>query len=448
MIKSLFGRLVCTLLIWLMFQIPVIAEEAIHSSDPLSQTLPFQNNFDAIKQDSKIEVVKLRSGVLPGVVVGGHYDGLLKILQQRYTAVGQIDERLEDAARSLMEDELVQAGYNVVRSPANSLFADQMLDEVEPGRFLLGGTMTQVKLNSYSALFRDQTQDERMIRWELFDRATGKVVYRQETPGKAQAEGIDNPAATYEAIRSSFRSLLADSGFRAMLEQPTLADLPQTQPIHYEIAALASSDAPLNTEQIVTRSIPSIVQIRTPEGRGSGFVIDPSGLVLTNRHVVGSAYTVKTDLYDGSTHTARVIKRDTALDVALLQVEGSMADIPGLPICHTSAVKVGEGVVAIGNPLSLSNSVTQGVVSGIRKNGVHHLIQTDAAVNPGNSGGPLFNQRGAVIGIVTEKITSRGVEGLGFALPISESLERLNVKVNSPHAMLDACGNPTMIAAN
>ncbi|HEY9696053.1 MAG TPA: trypsin-like peptidase domain-containing protein [Trichocoleus sp.] len=448
MIKSFFGRFICTLLLWFMFQVPVMAEGLTNSAHPLSQPISFKTNFGSTSQDSRIEVVSLRSGVLPGVVVGGHYDGLLKILQERYTAVGEMNEQLEDAARSLMEEELIEAGYDVVRSSANSLFADQLVDEIEPGRFLLGGTMTQVKLNSYSTLFHDQTQDERAIRWELFDRATAKVVYRQETIGKAEAEGVDNPAATYEAIRSSFRSLLADAGFRSVMNEPTLAALPQTKPIHFEIAALASSDIPLSTEQIVTRSIPSIVQIRTSDGRGSGFVIDSSGLIVTNRHVVGSAYAVKADLYDGSTHPARVIKRDAALDVALLQIEGSPMELPGLPICHTSAVKVGEGVVAIGNPLALSNSVTQGVVSGIRKNGVHHLIQTDAAVNPGNSGGPLLNQRGAVIGIVTEKITSRGVEGLGFALPISESLEHLNIKVNSPHPVLDACGNPTMLAAN
>ncbi len=442
------------LLLWLLSSCPA-------SADPLSSLPPFEiisvtkntsahvnRSIDSalLSTEPGIEVAHIRSSLLPGVILGGRYEGILNLLEERYTASGELDPLLEAAARSLIEDELSQAGFPVASASIRSPFEEQLVDNPEPGRFLIGGTITDVKLNSYRSLRGEKTQDERTIRWELFDRTAGKVIYRQSVTGRAQAEGIDNPAATYEAIRNSFKGLLTQAEFTDFLSQPTIAHTLTPTPGGYEIIAVSSSDTPLATEQIVSRSIPSIVQIRTPEGRGTGFVVDSSGLILTNHHVVGSAYTVKTDLYDGSIHRAQVIKRDANLDVALLKLEDEAADLTSLPICPVS-VKVGEGVVAIGNPLALSNSVTQGVVSGIRTRKAHHLIQTDAAVNPGNSGGPLLNRYGAVIGIVTEKIASRGIEGLGFALPIAESLDRLNVKIH-PGQSLNDCGNSTVLAVN
>lgn len=390
---------------------------------------------------AKFEIAKIRSGVLPGVLIGGHYDGPFRMRQQRYVETGWLDEQLEDSIRTLLEDELSQAGFEVMRSHPQSVFAE-LTEASEPGRFLIGGTITRAQLNSYSAFFRETTHDERSVRWEVFDRDQNKVVYRQELSGSAQAEGIDNPAATYEAIRASFRRLLEEPRFMALLNQVPAPTPPiSTKP--YTIAAIATANRPLTLEQLVGRSIPSIVQIRTATGHGSGFLLDSSGLIVTNQHVVGSAFSVKVHLYDGTALNGRVVRRDTVSDAALVKLEGDLSEVTGLPICHTDAVRVGQPVVAIGNPLSFSNTVTQGIVSGFRSNPSRSLIQTDTAVNPGNSGGPLLNREGVVIGIVTEKVVSKGVEGLGFALPIGEVLQRLNVTIDSPlHANLDACGNP------
>jgi S1-C subfamily serine protease len=408
-------------------------------------SLPSQKQKEAVKLESgvKIEIAKIRSGVLPGVLLGGHYDGLLKIRQQRYVATGQLDEQLEDSVRNLLEDELIQAGFEVMQSSPQSIFAE-LVATSEPGRFLIGGTITRAHLNSYSSFLGESTHDERTIRWELFDRNLNKVVYRLESDGSAQAEGIDNPAATYEAIRASFRRLLVEPRFIALFNRPILQDtLPPVT--SYKIEAIATISQPLTLEQLVGRAIPSIVRIHTPTGRGSGFLLNSSGLIVTNQHVVGSAFKVKVNLYDGTLLNGQVLRRDAVSDVALVKLEGNIGDISGLPICHTDAVRVGQSVVAIGSPLSLANTVTQGIVSGFRRTSSRNLIQTDTAVNPGNSGGPLLNRAGAVIGVVTEKIVSEGVEGLGFALPIGEVLQRLHVMVDSPtHAELDACGNPLL----
>lgn len=387
-----------------------------------------------------VEVVRMRSGVLPGVVVGGHYEGMLRLLRQRYTSSGALPEQLETAIRHLAEDELKQAGYGVLSS-AESLFEEPLMENPEPARFLLGGTITHIKLNSYTSLWGDRTTDERTIRWEVFDREAGKVIHRQESSGFAEAEGIDNPSATYDAVRTSLRAVLAAPTLVDLLHQPSNI---QTTGTTFEIEPVATTDLPLSPNQIASRAIPAVVGIQTPDGRGTGFIIDSSGLIVTNQHVVGSAYTVRVHLYDGSNLSGRVLKRDAATDVALVKLEGTYAGLERLPLCATNAVTVGEAVVAIGHPLSLSNTVTRGVVSGFRTIASRNLIQTDAAINPGNSGGPLLNQQGVVIGIVTEKMASRGIEGLGFALPIGESLQRLNVNLRPAlSSRVNACGNPT-----
>lgn len=439
MAKIFWSVLLAIVLICFPLHAPVSAVPLIPAQSPVMSSL---NPFD-LQPQGTIEIAHIRSGLLPGAFLGGHHEGLLQLLQQHYTASGWLDERLEDALRRLLEDELNRAGYHVAQAQTSSVFEEQLVEELEPGRFLLGGTIMQAALNSYSSLLGDVTKDERTVRWEVFDRDRGKVIYRQETLGKAAAEGIKNPAATYDAIKASFQALLASPQFATIFERSPTPEPTSLAP-NYTIAALANATVPLTVEQIAGQAIPSIIRIRTPLGRGTGFLLSDSGLAITNQHVVGSAFSVKVDLYDGSTRTGRVMKRDATSDIALVKLEGEETGIAGLPICQTNAVKVGETVVAIGNPLSYANSVTQGVVSGFRTAATRSLIQTDAAVNPGNSGGPLLNRFGAVIGIVTEKISSRGVEGLGFAVPIAESLQKLNVQITTPTGTnLNACGNPT-----
>ncbi len=417
---------------WFTLQVPVQAEPTV-DREPLTQTSQMTGL-------PRLEFARIRSSVLPGIIIGGHYEGWLKILQSRYTAVAELDTQFEDSVRDLIEDELSQAGFDVLRSHPNSVFEEALTEDIEPGRFLIGGTIIQARLDSYSAWWNDVTKDERKVRWEVFDRDRAKVIYRQTTTGSAQAEGVNNPAATYESIRTNLRTLLSTSEFVTLMQRATSTASPS---VAYEIDAIKSANQPLSIEQIAGQSVPSIVRIRTSLGRGSGFLLNSSGLVVTNEHVVESAFSVKVDFYDGATRIGRVLRRDPNLDAALVKIDGGAIDIPGLPICQTNAVRVGEEVVAIGNPLSLSNSVTRGIVSGFRGGHARNLIQTDTAINPGNSGGPLLNQKGAVIGIVTEKVSSKGIEGLGFALPIGEVLQRLKVKINSPTSeRIDPCGNP------
>ncbi len=160
---------------------------------------------------------------------------------------------------------------------------------------------------------------------------------------------------------------------------------------------------------------------------GSGFVIDPAGYILTNNHVVENADEIVVRLPTGKEFKAKVVGRDSKTDIALIEIHGASELTPVL-LGNSDDLKVGQWVVAIGNPFGLENTVTAGIVSAIGRHinqgPYDNFIQTDAAINPGNSGGPLLNTRGEVVGINTA-IFSRGGGniGIGFAIPISLARE-------------------------
>jgi len=167
-------------------------------------------------------------------------------------------------------------------------------------------------------------------------------------------------------------------------------------------------------------------QIRA--GLGSGFIIDPSGVALTNNHVVQGAIAIRVRLNDGRSFDAEVLGRDPLTDVAVIKFKGD--EIKNLPVVHlgdSNALRVGDWVLAIGNPFGLTSSVSAGILSAkdrvIGAGPYDDFLQTDAAINPGNSGGPLFNVRGEVVGINTAIIG--GGSGIGFAVPSNIAKELL-----------------------
>jgi serine protease Do len=160
---------------------------------------------------------------------------------------------------------------------------------------------------------------------------------------------------------------------------------------------------------------------RTPgaSGSGSGLIVDNEGHIVTNNHVIGDALEVEVRLFDKTKLIAQVVGKDPDTDLALLKVTVDRA-LPFARFGDSSAVRVGQWVLAVGNPFGLDRTVTLGVVSGIGRENVNlsryeNFIQTDASINPGNSGGPLFNLRGEVIGINTAIINF--AQGIGFAIP-------------------------------
>ena len=201
--------------------------------------------------------------------------------------------------------------------------------------------------------------------------------------------------------------------------------------------AARTSTSGLTINQIYRRSSPGVVQIRVhqtsggPFGQsadvtGSGFVIDRTGHILTNEHVVGGADTATVVFASGRQVSARVVGADASTDIAVLQLSNRSASLTPLPLGTASSLEIGDPVVAIGSPFGLQGTVTSGIVSALHRelqapNGfaIEGAIQTDAALNSGNSGGPLLDDEGRVVGLNSQiQSESGGNVGIGYAVPI------------------------------
>ncbi|MEK6757572.1 MAG: trypsin-like peptidase domain-containing protein [Nanoarchaeota archaeon] len=175
---------------------------------------------------------------------------------------------------------------------------------------------------------------------------------------------------------------------------------------------------------IIEDAIQSVVTIRTDISQGTGFIIDSEGYVVTNYHVVDGAKSAGVYTYDGKSHLVSLIGFDKNLDVALLKIEGNY---DAFELANSNQIQIGEKVIAIGNPLGLQFSVSEGIISAVHRpgpSGENVYIQTDTALNPGNSGGPLINTEGKVVGINNFKVG--GGESLGFALESNTIEETIN----------------------
>ena len=167
-------------------------------------------------------------------------------------------------------------------------------------------------------------------------------------------------------------------------------------------------------------------QVQTPErvGFGSGVIISSDGYIVTNNHVIDKADVISVKLNDGREFKGRIIGTDPSTDLALVKIEGE--DLPTIPVGDSNQLKIGEWVLAVGNPFNMASTVTAGIVSakarslGVYNNGVESFIQTDAAINQGNSGGALVNARGELVGINSVLYSPTGAySGYGFAIPTS-----------------------------
>jgi len=202
----------------------------------------------------------------------------------------------------------------------------------------------------------------------------------------------------------------------------------------------AASTTPLSVNEIYSRSYKSVVEVtvtsnaestdpfggsRQQRGQGSGFVYDTDGHIVTNQHVVDGATSVNVTFWNGTTAKAHVVGTDASTDVAVIDVDAPESLLVPLELGDSGDVEVGDGVVAIGSPFGLEETVTSGIVSAVDRqisspNGfaIDDAIQTDAAINHGNSGGPLLDTDGHVIGVTAQiESQSGGSDGVGFAIP-------------------------------
>jgi S1-C subfamily serine protease len=231
-----------------------------------------------------------------------------------------------------------------------------------------------------------------------------------------------NLVETYDKLyQENFR------GITQILNQQEENIASQQQSFEEQIKLLKSSQADFSG--VVEDVVKGVVAVSTQSSVGSGFVVTPSGYVVTNYHVIsGSESDVKVVTYDKKVIPAEFIGGDESRDLALLKLSG---EFNSLELADSDDLQPGQKVIAIGNPLGLSFSVTEGIISAVNRqgpNGLAEYVQTDVSLNPGNSGGPLIDTRGKVVGINNFKIG--GAESLGFALESNSIKSGINQIAN------------------
>jgi S1-C subfamily serine protease len=220
----------------------------------------------------------------------------------------------------------------------------------------------------------------------------------------------------------------------------------------------------MSVGEIYEHAAPGVVQIASTSNvgglggndsaLGSGFVVDKEGHIVTNYHVIEGASQIRVSFSNRDTVVARLVGTDATTDLAVLQVEASPNALTPLPLGNSDKVLVGDPVVAIGNPFGLDRTATAGIVSALQREitapdnrfAIDHVIQTDAPINRGNSGGPLINTRGQVIGVNTQIETggAAGNVGIGFAVPsntVKDVVAQLLQTGTVDHAYLGVRGN-------
>lgn len=224
-------------------------------------------------------------------------------------------------------------------------------------------------------------------------------------------------------------------------QKPTLTDaeiqkMPAFLPPQVP-AKVAPGSAPSTFADLATLANPAVVFVRTVQsqqrgfrrvlqpGSGSGFIFDAAGKILTNYHVVSGAHAIQVELVDGRALMAEVVGADSLTDLAVLSVPAT--NLPALSLGDSEAVRVGDWVVAIGNPFGLEHTVSAGIISAKERTGrdvqlgdpdaYYSFLQTDASINPGNSGGPLIDMQGRVVGVNTA--INQAANNIGFAIPVN-----------------------------
>jgi S1-C subfamily serine protease len=271
--------------------------------------------------------------------------------------------------------------------------------------------------------------------------ATGGSDPRRRSPWVAAAGGGAVSAVVVSAV-------LLGTGI-ADNNQPASTASPSTPaPV-----AISASDAKGNlVRSVYAAASPSVASVRTGSGSGTGFLVDSNGTIVTNAHVVGGSSQVQVRFQDkGQYHDAQVLSVDASTDLAALKVDPSAVQgIRPLQLADSDSAQVGDTAVAIGYPLGLARTATAGIVSGLERqiqspNGfsIDKVIQTDAPVNPGNSGGPLLNAKGQVIGVNSQIATAAGGGdgniGISFAIPantVKQVLPSLESGTAPKHAYL------------
>ncbi len=272
------------------------------------------------------------------------------------------------------------------------------------------------------------------VEWQFYDNVSKKLLKKVSTSEDIIMPGVSSDFAigVNMAFAENFAAALKDTSLiDAIKSSDSNAEKDYKEEVLKKYTLSKTKVKKFESYGKMVKDVnPAVVTIIGSQGHGSAFLINNEGYILTNYHVVKGNKGLKAKFQMGFELPVKLLNYDEEADLALLKVQGS--GYKALPIA-TKEYEVGNEVIAIGTPetTSLSNTVTKGIISGKReaKNGIEY-IQTDVSVSPGNSGGPLINNKGLVVGIVSQKLVGIGTDGIAFAIPISVALEKLNITMN------------------
>lgn len=323
---------------------------------------------------------------------------------------------------NMAEVELSNFGYNTVRQ--GKLFSDEQ--NIAP-KLLLGANLRSLNYKSVLNYYGNSTNScEMEIEWQLFNRVKNKVVFKYTNRGVYTKINGESGVVIRESFREALIELLNNDSFANVVmnqDKNVLLDNSKN-PNGISVDRLPENKFKSQAEMINT-VVKSTVTIKSEDKFGSGFVITSNGYIITNQHVISAAKEIVVVFENGMSLPAEIVYENEAYDVALIKIVGS--GYKPLRLGNSDGLIIGSDVFAVGTPkrLDLGQTVTKGIVSAKRKFDERDFIQTDASIHSGNSGGPLLNEKGEVVGINSMKFN--GTEGLNLAIPINVAIEKLNI---------------------
>lgn len=398
---------------------------------PIKQ--PIEIDYSKAKDSKPIQFKKIVVKLSRGEHIGAIEAGLFCVPHSDLKWRGSKMTLNSDVLTEIFREELEKANYKVVGDP-DALFEDPSEWKAE---ILIAGLVKELKGNicypygGFGNWTSSKGEGYMKVEWQIYSRLDRKVIHKVTTEASSiQTETSDNPDLVWEnSFALNIQNLLADKKFNEIVTSNKRYDLSVEKPLNQEkIFINCKKEKTLPINESINEVKASIVTIYANSGHGSGFFIDGNGYVLTNQHVVGEAKFVKIKLATGREVLGEVIRRNNYRDIALIKTQEQ--NFISLPI-RKKDLSISSEVYAVGSPLDekLDSTISKGIVSSYRDVDGLKYIQSDVNVLPGNSGGPLLDNKGNVIGVTVQGIMLRGgMADVNFFIPIHDAFKYLQIE--------------------
>lgn len=327
------------------------------------------------------------------------------------------------AARSTLNDRLRDLGFKTPEAKGQLFAPTSQAHYLIKGEVLSMQYKVQMVPDYTTSSYKTTTICDISIKWQLVTRGN-ELKHELTTKGNAVALEQSSIAAFNQALERSFEEFIAEEKVYATVKESYSAEDIAKK---FELLQINQPAAFADNDKIINSATNAIVTIDIGDSHGSGCIISEDGYIVTNYHVVEGVEKVNVRFKSGIALEGSVVRSNKDFDLALVKVNG--AGFTPIRMNTEKDINVGIDVYAIGTPAdkTLGQTVTKGIISGVRKDEDREFIQTDVSINPGNSGGGLIDKKGTLIGIVNAKLVGTGIEGIGFAIPTHIVFEKLKI---------------------